>query len=85
MKYSIDSKLPYRSIRRSFFFRNRISHWVSSVAVFDRITDDTAYGSNIDVTSYDDIVEAVDDGRFETIIEEHKRYMEETECEAWAL
>jgi hypothetical protein len=41
--------------------------------------------SIIDVTSYDDIIKAIDDGRLERIIEEHKRYMKETGHEAWAL
>ena len=32
----------------------------------------------INVTSLDDIVKALDDGRFEKIVEEHERYMKET-------
>jgi hypothetical protein len=32
----------------------------------------------IDVTSYDDIIRAIDDGRLDKIIEEHIRYMKET-------
>jgi hypothetical protein len=32
----------------------------------------------IDVTSYDDVVKAIEDGRLEKIIKEHKKYMEET-------
>jgi hypothetical protein len=36
------------------------------------------------VTSYDDIVKAIDDGRLERTIQEHKRYMEKTGYEAWA-
>jgi len=39
----------------------------------------------IDVTSYDDIVRAIEDGRLEKIIEEHKRYMKETGRDVWAL
>lgn len=39
----------------------------------------------IDVTSYDDVLRAIDDGRLERIMEEHKRYMKETGYEAWAL
>jgi hypothetical protein len=35
----------------------------------------------IDVTSYDDILKAIDDGRLNRIIDEHKRYMKETHCE----
>ena len=41
--------------------------------------------SIIDVTSYDDIVKAFDDGRLEKIMEEHKQYMKETGYEPWAL
>jgi hypothetical protein len=33
----------------------------------------------IDVTSLDDIVKALDDGRFDKIVEEHERYMRENE------
>jgi len=39
----------------------------------------------IDVTSYDDVIKAIDDGRLERIIEEHKRYMKETGYKAGAL
>lgn len=39
----------------------------------------------IDVTSCDDVLKAIDDGRLQRIIEEHKRYMKETGCEAWTL
>ena len=37
----------------------------------------------IDVTSYGDIVKAINDGRFEKIVQEHKKYMEETGAEPW--
>lgn len=39
----------------------------------------------IDVTSYDDIVHAIEDGRLDRIIDEHLRYMKETDREIWAL
>lgn len=39
----------------------------------------------LDVTNYDDLLEAIDDGRMDGIIEEHRRYMEETGREVWAL
>jgi hypothetical protein len=39
----------------------------------------------IDVTSYDDIIRAIDDGRLDRIIDEHTRYMKETDREIWAL
>jgi hypothetical protein len=39
----------------------------------------------IDVTNLDDIEKALDDGRMNKIIEEHKRYMKETGFEIWAL
>jgi hypothetical protein len=39
----------------------------------------------IDVTNYDDIVRAIDDGRLDKIIDEHIRYMKETDREPWAL
>jgi hypothetical protein len=41
--------------------------------------------SIIDVTSYDDIVKAIDDGRLDKIIDEHIRYMKETGREIWAF
>jgi len=39
----------------------------------------------IDVTNYDDIVHAIDDGRLDKIVHEHKRYMKETGCKIWNL
>jgi hypothetical protein len=39
----------------------------------------------IDVASYDDIIRAIDDGRLDKIVDEHKRYMKETKCEIWNL
>ena len=32
----------------------------------------------INVTSLDDIVKAMEDGRFDKVVEEHERYMKET-------
>jgi hypothetical protein len=37
--------------------------------------------SIIDVTSFDDIVKAIEDGRFDRIVEEHERYMKEARRE----
>lgn len=37
----------------------------------------------IDMTSYDDIIKAIKDGRMDKIIEEHKKYMKETGREVW--
>jgi hypothetical protein len=34
--------------------------------------------SIVDVTSYDDVIKAIEDGRLERIMEEHERYMKET-------
>jgi hypothetical protein len=39
----------------------------------------------IDVTSFEDILKAVEDGRIQKIIEEHERYMKETGREIWAV
>jgi hypothetical protein len=39
----------------------------------------------IDVTNYDDITRAIEDGRLDRIIEEHERYIKETKPEIWAL
>jgi len=39
----------------------------------------------IDVTSYDDIIRAIDDGRLDKIITEHTRYMKETDRNIWNL
>lgn len=39
----------------------------------------------IDVTSYDDIIRAIDDGRLDKIIDEHTRYKKETDREILAL
>ena len=37
----------------------------------------------INITSLDDIVKAMEDGRFDKIIDEHERYMKETGREIW--
>jgi predicted transcriptional regulator len=34
-------------------------------------------------TSYDDIMQAIEDGRLDKIIDEHTRYMKETDREIW--
>jgi hypothetical protein len=39
----------------------------------------------IDVTNFDDIIRAIEDGRLDRIIDEHTRYMKETDREIWAL
>jgi hypothetical protein len=39
----------------------------------------------IDVTDYDDVIRAIDDGRLDTIITEHLRYMKETDRKTWNL
>jgi len=39
----------------------------------------------IDVTNYDDIMRAIDDGRLDKIIDEHLRYMKETDRKIWNL
>lgn len=39
----------------------------------------------LDVTSYEDFLKAMDDVRLDRIIEEHRRYMDETGRGAWAL
>jgi hypothetical protein len=41
--------------------------------------------SIIDVASYDDVIKALDDGRLERIIEEHKKYMKEMGYDVYAL
>jgi hypothetical protein len=37
----------------------------------------------IDVTDYDDIIRAIEDGRLDRIIDEHTRYMKETSPAIW--
>jgi hypothetical protein len=39
----------------------------------------------IDVTSFEDVLKALDDGRIDKIIQEHERYMKETGREIWSL
>ena len=39
----------------------------------------------IDVTSYDDVTRAIEDGRLDKITDEHTRYMKETGREVWNL
>jgi hypothetical protein len=45
------------------------------------------YGESqiIDVTSFDDVCKALDDGRFDIILEEHLKYMKDMAREIWAL
>ena len=39
----------------------------------------------IDVTNYDDIIRALEDGQLDKIIDEHLRYMKETKREVWNI
>jgi hypothetical protein len=39
----------------------------------------------IDATNYDDIIRAIGDGRIDKIIQEHERYMKETNSVIWTL
>lgn len=39
----------------------------------------------IDVTSYDDIMKSIEDGKLGKIMDEHTRYMKEINREIWAL
>jgi len=39
----------------------------------------------IDVTDYDDILHTIEDGRLDKIVDEHARYMKETNREIWNL
>ena len=39
----------------------------------------------IDITSYDDVTQAIEDDRLDKTIDEHTRYMKETNREIWAL
>jgi len=39
----------------------------------------------IDVTSFDDITQAIADGRLDKIMDKHMRYMKETGREIWNL
>jgi len=65
------------------------AHWNRSLSITPPDGDMKWYHydelSIIDVTSYDDIVKAIDDGRFKRIVEEHKRYMKETGLEEGML
>ena len=57
-------------------------HWNPSNTFRPAIQDMKWYrydeSSIIDVTSYEDILKAIEDGRLEKIIKDHKKYMEET-------
>ena len=65
------------------------NHWNPSTSYTPAAWDMRWYHYNepaiIDVTSYDDILQAIDDGRLDRIIDEHTRYMKETDREIWAL
>jgi len=75
------AKFVWKEIRWYDHHWNPIGDHVSAVGVtkWDHFDEPGI----IDVTSYEDIVKAVDDGRFDKIFEEHKKYMEETGAEAW--
>jgi hypothetical protein len=64
-------------------------HWNRSISYTPGASDMKWYHfdepSIIDVTNYDDIIRAIDDGRLDRIIDEHTRYMKETGCEIWNL
>jgi len=60
-------------------------HWVDDHAFTPSASELKWYhygeASIIDVTSFDDIVKAIEDGRFDRIVEEHERYMKEARRE----
>ena len=62
-------------------------HWTPSTTHTSPAAEMKWYHFNeppiIDVTNYDDIMEAIDDGRLDKTIEEHIRYMKETGREIW--
>jgi hypothetical protein len=64
-------------------------HWNRSLSHTPPASDMRWYHWNeppiIDVTSYDDIIRAIDDGRLDKIISDHLRYMKETERKIWNL
>jgi len=64
-------------------------HWNPSTSYTPAASDMKWYHYDeppiIDVTDYDDIIRAIDDGRLDRIIDEHTRYMKETDREIWAL
>lgn len=39
----------------------------------------------VDPADYDDVLKAIDDGRFEKVVEEHEAYMKKTKRPMWAL
>jgi len=55
-------------------------HWQLSTRV--TAGDETPL---VDPADYNDILKAIDDGRFEKVIEEHEAYMKETNNPIWAL
>lgn len=64
-------------------------HWNRSISYTPGASDMKWYHYNepaiIDVTNYEDIIRAIDDGRLDKIIDEHTRYMKETGRKIWAL
>ena len=64
-------------------------HWNRSTSYTPAASDMKWYHYDepaiIDVANYDDILNAIDDGRLDRIIDEHERYMKETNCEIWNL
>jgi hypothetical protein len=65
------------------------NHWNRSISYTPAASDMKWYHYNespiIDVTSYDDVTRAIEDGRLDKIVDEHTRYMKETERKIWAL
>jgi hypothetical protein len=64
-------------------------HWNPSITYTPASSEMKWYHWNeppiIDVTSYDDIIRAIEDGRLDKIIQEHERYMKEAKCGISAL
>ena len=62
-------------------------HWTPSTTHTPPAAEMKWYHFNeppiIDVTCYDDIIQAIEDGRLDKITEEHTRYMKETGREIW--
>lgn len=64
-------------------------HWNLDTSVTPRSSELKWYHFGeppiIDVKSFEDIIKALEDGRLEKIILEHKRYMKETGAQIWGL
>jgi hypothetical protein len=92
-------KCPYGEERQDFLDKGRLAYEIwDHIEWYDEHWNPNIYSTPaasarkwyhygepqiIDVTSFDDIDKALDDGRFKRIVEEHEKYLKEMDATGW--